>query len=133
MNEQVYHCLIDLTEGESFDMVLSAGEGQGLEAWRKLNRRWDPIATGCSKNLLESIMNPGKSRIEDLMGSIERLEDLIRRYIVRRKTEGDAAVLDEDIKMASLESLLPEEMEQHVQFNRAKLSNYSLLRAEIMR
>ena len=33
MNEQVYHCLKDLTEGESFDMVLSAGEGQGLEAW----------------------------------------------------------------------------------------------------
>ena len=49
MNEQVYHCLKDLTEGESFDMVLSAGEGQGLEAWRKLNRRWDPIATGCSE------------------------------------------------------------------------------------
>ena len=35
--------------------------------------------------------------------------------------------------MASLESLLPEEMEQHVQLNRAKLTNYSLLRAEIVR
>ena len=35
--------------------------------------------------------------------------------------------------MASLESLLPEEMEQHVQLNRAKLSNYSLLRAEVVR
>ena len=49
INEQVYNCLKDFTEGESFDMVLSAGEGQGLEAWRKLNRRWDPIATGYSE------------------------------------------------------------------------------------
>ena len=67
------------------------------------------------------------------MGSIERLEDLLRRYLIRRKTEGDVAVLDEDTKMASLESLLPKEMEQHVQLNRAKLTNYSLLRAEIVR
>ena len=39
MNEQVYHYLIDLTEGESSDLVRSAGEGQGLEAWRILNKR----------------------------------------------------------------------------------------------
>ena len=52
---------------------------------------------------------------------------------MRRKTEGDVAVLDEDTKMASLVSLLPEEMEQHVKLNRAKLSNYSLLRAEVVR
>ena len=39
MNEQVYHCLVALTDNESFDLVMSAGEGQGFEAWRKLNRR----------------------------------------------------------------------------------------------
>ena len=72
MNEQVYRCLVALTDGESFDLVTSVGEGQGLEAWRKLNRRWDPITAGRSKNLLKAIMNPGKSRIEDLMGAIER-------------------------------------------------------------
>ena len=36
MNEQVYHCLVALTDGESFDIVTGVGEGQGLEAWRKL-------------------------------------------------------------------------------------------------
>ena len=125
-------------------MVLSAGEGQGLEAWRRLNRRWDPIATWCSKKLWESIRKPGKARVEDLTGSIERLEDLLRRSTAKRKTEADVTVevagiritlgvLDEGVKMASLLSLLPEEVEQHVNFNRAELSNYSLLRAEVMR
>ena len=45
MNEQVYYDLIDLTEGESFDLVRSAGNGNGLEAWRMLNKRWSTGAT----------------------------------------------------------------------------------------
>ena len=132
MNEQVYHCLVALTDGESFDLVTSVGEGQGLEAWRKLNRRWDPVTAGRSKNLLKAIMNPGKARIEDLMGAIERLEDLMRRYTSRRTADGSLAVLNEDIKMTCLESLLPDHLEQHVQLNRARLSSYSQLRSEIM-
>ena len=48
INETVYNCLKDHVEAESLDIVKSAGEGQGLEAWRRLNRRWDLIATGCS-------------------------------------------------------------------------------------
>ena len=34
MSSKVYYLLIDLTEGESLELVASAGEGQGLEAWR---------------------------------------------------------------------------------------------------
>ena len=132
MNDQVYHCLVALTDGESFDIVTGVGEGQGLEAWRKLHRRWDPVTAGRSKNLLKAIMNPGKARIEDLMGAIERLEDLMRRYACRRTADGSLAVLNEDIKMACLESLLPDSLEQHVQLNRARLPTYTLLRSEVM-
>ena len=115
INEQVYNCLRDHVKAESLDIVKSAGEGQGLEAWRRLNRRWDPMATGCSDQLWKSIQNLGRVRMEDLMGAIERLEDLFGTYLARLKAEGDVADLDEDIKMASLESLLPKEMAQHVQ------------------
>ena len=51
---------------------------------------------------------------------------------MRRKAEGDEAFLDKNTEMASLKSLLPEEFEQHVQLNRARLLSYSLLLAEIM-
>ena len=51
INETVYICLKDHVEAESLDIVKSAGEGQGLEAWRRLNRRWDPMATGWSDQL----------------------------------------------------------------------------------
>eukprot|EP00971_Amphidinium_carterae_P266188 5280051-Amphidinium_carterae.1 len=57
----------------------------------------------------------------------------MRRYCARR----DAATglrheLAEDIRMASLESLLPEELEKHCQLNRARLSTYDLLREEVV-
>ena len=133
INETVYNCLKDHVEAESLDIVESAGKGQGLEAWRRLNRRWDPMATGSSDQLWKSIQNLGIARVEDLMGAIERLEDLFAAYLRRVKAEGDVAELDEDTQMASLESLLPKEMEQHVQLNRTKLTSYTLLRAEIMK
>ena len=133
INETVYICLKDHVEAESLDIVKSAGEGQGLEAWRRLNRRWDPMATGSSDQLWKSIQNLGRVRMEDLMGAIERLEDLFGAYLRKLKAEGDVADLDEDIKMVSLESLLPKEMAEHVQLNRTKLTNYTLLRAEIMK
>ena len=39
---QVYTILMHLTEGEANDIVSNSGE-HGLEAWRKLCRRWNPI------------------------------------------------------------------------------------------
>ena len=132
MNEQVYYLLIDLTEGESLDMVMSAGEGQGLEAWRKLNRHWDPSATGGVEMLWESIFRPKKSRIGDLKASIERLEDIMRRYLAKRPTKGKFVLSEfsEETKIASLLKLLPEGLEQYVQPNKLRLSSYSLLRTE---
>ena len=132
MNDQIYHCLMALTDGESFDLVVGSGEGQGFEAWRKLNRRWDPITAGRSKNLLKGILNPGKAKLSELSGAIERLEDLMRRYCSRRKPDGSMATLDDDIRMAALEAMLPDALENHVQLNRSRLDTYAKLRAEVM-
>ena len=78
MNEHVYDWLVDHTEGESFNLVKSAGKGYGLEAWRKLNRRWGSSAKGSEEQLRESAVIPGRSRMEDLIDAIERLEKHIK-------------------------------------------------------
>ena len=103
MNERVYYWLVDHTEGESFDLVRSAGNGYGLEAWRRLNRRWSSSATGSSEQLRESVMNPGRSRLEDLIGSIERLEKHIKKWVLgRRNAEGDVVVTSDENEMILL-------------------------------
>ena len=39
---QLYSLLIGITDGESFDLVIGSGPSKGLEAWRRLAKRWDP-------------------------------------------------------------------------------------------
>ena len=43
---QLFIVLSALTDGESFDVVMSAGGDHGFESWRKLHRRWGPYTAG---------------------------------------------------------------------------------------
>ena len=47
-----------LTDGESFDVVMSAGGDHDLESWRKLHGRWKPYTAGRARSLLREILSP---------------------------------------------------------------------------
>ena len=72
-----------LTDGESFDVVMSVGGDLGFESWRKLHRRWDPYTAGRARSLWREILSPSRVMLPELMGAIERIEDLVRRYCGR--------------------------------------------------
>ena len=101
-----------LTDGESFDVVMSAGGDHGFDSWRKLHRRWDPYTAGRAGNLLREILSPLRVKLPELMGAIERMEDLVRRCCCRRDAHGNVNSLAEDIRMSSLEALLPDDLEK---------------------
>ena len=42
INAQLYYMLVMLTKQQSLDRVVSAGQGEGLEAWRLLTERYEP-------------------------------------------------------------------------------------------
>eukprot|EP00971_Amphidinium_carterae_P325152 6455272-Amphidinium_carterae.1 len=112
---------------------MGAGAGEGLEAWRRLHRRWDPLTTGRARGLLREILTPGRAQLSGLQGAVERLEDLMRRYCMRKDTQtGQRHTLAEDIRMASLEALLPDDLEKHVQLQRSRLDTYQKLREEVV-
>ena len=50
--DQLYTVLMTVVEGESFDILVGSGSGEGLEAWRRLHKRWDPLTTGRAGGLL---------------------------------------------------------------------------------
>ena len=52
---QLYVVLSALTDGESFDVVMSAGGDHDCESWRKLHGRWDPYTAGRAPSLLRRI------------------------------------------------------------------------------
>ena len=132
VNAQVYSVMMALTSNEPFDIVVGAGAGNGLETWRRLHRRYDPGTVGRSRGMLRDILNPGKSNVENLRHNVEKLEEKIRRYCERRDASGVRMTLNEDIRMASLEALLPDDLEKHVQLNRGRLPTYETLRGEVV-
>ena len=130
--DQLYTVLMTLVEGESFDILVGSGSGESLEAWRRLHKRWDPLTTGRARGLLREILSPGRAKLVELQGAVERLEDLMRRYTQRRDARnGQRHTLAEDIKMAALEALLPEDLERHCQLQRSRLDTYQKLRQEV--
>eukprot|EP00434_Breviolum_minutum_P043440 symbB.v1.2.038727.t1/scaffold6145.1/size20566/2 len=129
---QVFAVLQNLLEGEAFTIVHNCPKGNGMEAWRKINKRYDP-ATGSRKgSLLRHILSPAKSKLEDLTGNLEVWLDLISRYENRKDPSGNRVKLQDEIKIAVLEQICPTELERHLQMSKARLKSFEDHREEIM-
>ena len=127
---QLFVVLSALTDGQSFDIVMSAGGDHGFESWRKLHGRWNPCTAGRARSLLKEILSPSRAKLLELMCAIEKMELLVRRCSSRRDAQGNAHNLAEDIRLSSLEALLPDDLEKHVQLNRSRLTSCGVLRGE---
>ena len=88
--DQLYTVLMTLVEGESFDILVGSGSGDGLEAWRRLHKRWDPLTTGRARGLLREILSPGRAKLVELQGTrtIGRLDEAL--HAEKRRTEWPA-------------------------------------------
>ena len=85
MLDQLYTVLMILVEGESFDILVGSGSGDGLGATPA--QTMGPLTKGRVRGLLREIFSPGRAKLGELHGAVERLEDLMRRYTQR----GDAS------------------------------------------
>ncbi|CAK0843171.1 unnamed protein product [Prorocentrum cordatum] len=118
---QLYAVFFSLTEGESFGLVVSAGQGNADEALRLLVRRWGPSSGGRRRALLKKITAPARAA---------KWEVLVRRH-ERRRADGRDAHLDDEIKMSALESLAPQDVEMHLALSRTRLQDYTSMREEV--
>ena len=131
-SQQLYAVLQTLCEKEAFTIIRAAGKGNGLEAWRRLCKRYDPSTGGRRRALLRSVLNPSRvNKIEELSAAVESWEEQVRQYENRRKPDGSRPTLDEDIRVAILESICPAEVERHLQLNQARFADYDEGRKEL--
>ena len=132
--DQLYRVLSSLTTGESEDLVVGCANlaASGFEAWRRLNRRWDPVRAGRKRNILRAILNPERTKTwEGVRPAVEQLDDLIRRYEARKNESGQRETLGDDIKCTATELLVPTDLEKHLILNKSRLTSYSLIKQEI--
>ena len=130
-NGQWYLVLDALTQDESNDLVIGAGTGNGAEAWRKINKRWDPLIAGRKNALLKHIIHPPRCKMEELVGCWERWEEQVRRYERRKTEDGRRTKIADDTLMAAFESLVPEDLENHLVLNCKRISTYQLQKEEV--
>ena len=128
---QVFAVLMQVTEGEANDIVCNSS-GMGLEAWRKLTRRWNPLTGSRLRNLLRHVISPGRASLTELPGALERWEEQVSKYRNSKNQQGQSRDIPEDILMAALESLVPTDLEVHLQMNSSRFETYDAMRAEVL-
>ena len=97
------------------------------EAWRRLQKRYDPTTGGKKRNLLHTNVSPGLFSLLELQAEIESLESYVSRYEKELKDK-----LDDEIKLAGLESLVLEELEKHLILNSDRLRTFEDARLEVV-
>jgi len=133
MDHEIFTVLTQMTDAEAFDIVQNAGAGRGFEAWRRLGRRFDPSTGGRRRNLLRSIIAPPRVKLDEVAAALERWEDLCMRYCRQRDSSGGHQTLSDDLRVAAIESLVPEDLEKHLLMNQGRLGeDFAAVRQEIM-
>ena len=124
--QQMHTALMALTSYEPNEIVANSRKNP-LEAWRRLQKRYDPTAGGRKRNRLRTIISSGRCSLLELQSGIERWECYVSRYEQKRKDK-----LDDEIKLAGLEALVPEELEKHLMLNLNRLRTFEVARLEIV-
>ena len=124
--QQMHAAFMVLTSYEANDIVANSRKNP-LEARRRLQKRHDPTTGGRKRNLLRTIISPGRCSLLEHQAVIERWESYVSRYEKKIKDK-----LDDEIKLAGLESLVPEELEKHLILNSNRLRTFEDARLEVM-
>ena len=124
--QQMHTALMALTSYEANDTVANSRKNP-LEAWRRLLKRYDPTTGGRKRNLLRTIISLGRCSLLELQAVIERWESFVSRYEKKMRDK-----LDDEIKLAGLESLVPEELEKHLILNSNRLQTFEDARLEVV-
>ena len=84
------------------------------------------------RNLLRHVISPGRTSLTELPGALERWEEQVSKYKNSKDQQGRNRDIPEDILMAALESLVPTDLEVHLQMNSARFDTYDAMRVEVL-
>ena len=116
MLQQMHTALMALTNYEANDIVANSRKNP-LEASRRLQQRYDPTTGGRKRELQRMIISPGRCALLELQS---RDSNAGSPNVSRHEKKLKDKLVDE-IKLAGLESLVPEELEKHLILNSNRL------------
>lgn len=73
--------LFDRTSGTAWDIAIGGGEGNGLESYRQIKRRYEPRTAGTKRAVLKQLTCiRSASRVDEVEHKVKHMEELIKRY-----------------------------------------------------
>ena len=91
-----------------------------------------PTHGGTCERTLEGRPLSWTRKLAGLNGAIEKLEGPVKKCTSRNDATARQLILNDDIRMASLEALLPSDLERRVKMDGSRLTKYFLLRQEVV-
>ena len=122
ISTQLYNCLTNVPEGESFDTTEGAGDGNGLEAWRR-PAAVRPAQPQQSSRTFTRDPEPFKSKGRRLTRSHREAGRSYATLLLPQRLEWTGR---------SADGGYPEDLEKHLQLNCARLPTYASMRQEIV-
>ena len=98
-------------------IVRNSGEGNGLEAWRRLHSEYDPTSSMRRVAILQQVQNPPRcQRVEVLGPSLEEWLSKKRQYEMFTDRDGRPCQASDDSLVAAMFRMLPKSLEETVMF-----------------
>ena len=124
----VYAMLSSYTSGEARSLVRQARRPNGMEAFRLLQIRFNPVTIGRQRAHLMKIANPQENiALDKLAAEVVAWENRIVDYEARPGSEK----VSEQMKMAAMIHMAPAKLREHLQLNAGRFVNYVDLREEV--
>ena len=110
LNHNLYIILAQITTEEAFDVVKNVENHNGVEAFRRLCRRFSGRTRGKRLQMIRRSVNPTKvKKLGDVMGMIEKWENNLRRLQADFKEE-----LSNGLRTGILLEMMPGDVAEHL-------------------
>ena len=114
---KLYAYFVSFTTDTLNSIVRNSGEGNGLEAWRRLHSEYDPISSMRRVAILQHVQNPPRcQRVEDLGSALEDWLSKKRRHEMFTDRNGRPCQASDDSLVAAIFRLMPKSPEETVMF-----------------
>ena len=114
---KLYAYLVSFTSDAANRIVRTSGEGNGLEAWRRLHSKYDPTSSTRRVAMLQQVQIPPRcERVEDLGPVLEKWLSKKRQHEMFTDRNGRPCRASDDTLVAAMFRLMPKSLEESVMF-----------------
>ena len=126
--KKLFALLTTLLRERPLQLLRSAEQGNGFEAWRLLTTTLAPASKSRSLALLGAIAQFPAMSNANVLEQLLRLEELFRKY-----SQAAGSEVSSDLKSALLLRSLPQSVKTHVSMTCSESSTYEVLRETVVR